>query len=90
MSENSSPESNPPETTFKSITKELTQPFIDLFHSSRALWGINLSYLLEGITYFGIVGYLVIYFTDFVKYGTAFALKEMSYIKMGKLVISSI
>ncbi len=67
MSDKSSPESNSEQNTFKSITKELTQPFIDLFHSSRALWGINLSYLLEGITYFGIVGYLVIYFTDIVK-----------------------
>ncbi|HEX9251397.1 MAG TPA: MFS transporter, partial [Ignavibacteriaceae bacterium] len=67
MSENSSPESTPEQNTIKSITKEITQPFIDLFHSSRALWGINLSYLLEGITYFGVVGYLVIYFTDFVK-----------------------
>ncbi|RPI61770.1 MAG: MFS transporter, partial [Ignavibacteriales bacterium] len=67
MSEKSAPESNSEQNTFKSITKELTQPFIDLFHSSRALWGINLSYLLEGITYFGIVGYLVLYFTDIVK-----------------------
>ena len=67
MSENQSPEPTPQETSIKSITKEITQPFIDLFHSSRVLWGINLSYLLEGITYFGIVGYLVIYFTDFVK-----------------------
>src|SRR5574338_520071 len=67
MSENSTPEPSPQQNTFKGIIKELTQPFIDLFHSSRALWGINLSYLLEGITYFGIVGYLVIYFTDFVK-----------------------
>jgi MFS family permease len=54
-------------TTAKSIVKELTQPFKDLFKASRALWGINLSYLLEGITYFGVVGYLVIYFTDFIK-----------------------
>lgn len=54
-------------TTAKSIIKELTQPFKDLFKASRALWGINLSYLLEGITYFGVVGYLVIYFTDFIK-----------------------
>ncbi len=67
MSENQLPEPTPQETSIKSIAKEITQPFIDLFHSSRALWGINLSYLLEGITYFGIVGYLVIYFTDFVK-----------------------
>ena len=63
-----SPSQSPQESnTVKSIVKELTQPFKDLFKASRALWGINLSYLLEGITYFGIVGYLVIYFTDFVK-----------------------
>ena len=67
MSENSSSASPQESNTFKSISKELTQPFIDLFHASRALWGINLSYLLEGITYFGVVGYLVIYFTDFIK-----------------------
>ncbi len=67
MSDNSSSQLPQKSNTIKSISKELTQPFIDLFHASRALWGINLSYLLEGITYFGIVGYLVIYFTDFVK-----------------------
>ncbi len=67
MSDNSSSQSPQESNTFKSVTKELTQPFIDLFHASRALWGINLSYLLEGITYFGVVGYLVIYFTDFIK-----------------------
>ncbi len=45
---------------------EITQPFKDLFHASRALWGINLSYLLEGLTYFGVVGLLAIYFNDFI------------------------
>ena len=62
---NGTPESS--QNIFKNTLKEITQPFIDLFKASRALWGINLSYLLEGITYFGVVGYLVIYFTDFVK-----------------------
>ena len=42
--------------------KEITQPFVDLLHASRALWGINLSYLLEGLTYFGVVGLLAIFF----------------------------
>lgn len=56
-----------PTNLFKSVLKEITQPFIDLFKASRALWGINLSYLLEGMTYFGIVGYLVIYFNTYVK-----------------------
>ena len=58
---------DPNQNIFKSTLKEITQPFKDLFKSSRAIWGINLTYLLEGITYFGVVGYLVIYFTDFVK-----------------------
>ncbi len=52
---------------FKSITKELTQPFIDLAHTSRALFGLNLSYVLEGLTYFGIVGLLAIFFNDFIQ-----------------------
>ncbi|RPI04749.1 MAG: MFS transporter, partial [Ignavibacteriae bacterium] len=45
---------------------EITQPFIDVVHASRALWGINVSYLLEGLTYFGVVGLLAIYFNDFI------------------------
>lgn len=58
------PNSN--QSTIKNIIKELTQPFIDLLHASRALWGVNLSYLLEGITYFGIVGLLAIFFNNFI------------------------
>jgi proton-dependent oligopeptide transporter, POT family len=46
--------------------REISQPFIDLFHSSQALWGINLSYLLEGLTYFGVVGLLAIFFNDYI------------------------
>ena len=49
------------------ITKELIQPFKDLFHTSRALFGLNLSYMLEGLTYFGVVGLLAIYFNDYIK-----------------------
>jgi len=46
--------------------REISQPFIDLFHSSQALWGINISYLLEGLTYFGVVGLLAIFFNDYI------------------------
>ena len=46
--------------------KEISQPFIDLFNASQALWGINLSYLLEGLTYFGVVGLLAIFFNDYI------------------------
>ncbi len=51
---------------FGNIIKELTQPFIDLAHTSRALFGLNLSYVLEGMTYFGVVGLLAIFFNEYV------------------------
>ena len=50
----------------KSPLNEIIQPFIDLFHAPRALWGINLAYVLEGMVYFGMLGYLAMHFTDFV------------------------
>ncbi len=46
--------------------KEISQPFIDLFHTSRALFGLNFSYLIEGFTYFGVLGYLTLFFNDYV------------------------
>jgi len=53
--------------TFDKIIIEITQPFIDLMHTSRALLGLNISYTLEGLTYFGVVGLLAIYFNDYIK-----------------------
>lgn len=53
----------------KSPFREIVQPFIDLVHAPRALWGINLAYVLEGMVYFGMLGYLAIYFSDFVFQG---------------------
>jgi MFS family permease len=53
-------------SVFMKTVHEVTQPFKDLFKASRALWGINLSYLLEGLTYFGVVGLLAIYFNNFI------------------------
>jgi len=44
---------------------EISQPFKDLFHTSRALFGLNLSYLIEGFTYFGVLGYLTLYFNEY-------------------------
>ncbi len=51
---------------FQQTISEVTQPFIDLFRAPRALWGVNLSYLLEGLTYFGVVGLLAIFFNDYI------------------------
>lgn len=56
------PESSKP----PSPLREITQPFIDLVHAPRALWGINLAYVIEGMCYFGMLGYLVIYCSEFM------------------------
>ena len=46
---------------------EVLQPFKDLLHAPRVLWGINVSYFLEGLTYFGVVGLLAIFFNEHIK-----------------------
>ncbi len=55
------------------LFKELVQPFIDVWNAPRALWGINLSYVLEGLVYFGMLGYLAMHFSDFIFSGVAHA-----------------
>ena len=50
----------------KSPLREIVQPFIDLVHAPRALWGINIPYFLEGMVYFGMLGYLAIHFSEFI------------------------
>jgi POT family proton-dependent oligopeptide transporter len=66
VTESAPPPVQPSGSVIRQTLHEISQPFIDLFHSSQALWGINLSYLLEGLTYFGVVGLLAIYFNDFI------------------------
>lgn len=39
----------------RSAFKELGETFAAFVHAPRALWGINLPYVLEGLTYFGIL-----------------------------------
>lgn len=55
------------EPAIRNIGRELIQPFIDLFNTSRALFGLNLSYVLEGLTYFGVVGLLAIFFNEYIE-----------------------
>lgn len=53
------------EGLLKRTWMEISQPFKDLFHTSQALFGLNLSYLLEGLTYFGVLTYLTLYFNEY-------------------------
>lgn len=57
---------NPENSAFKEALKQITEPFLNLFKASKALWGINLSYLLEGFAYFGMLGLLAMYFNEYV------------------------
>ncbi len=59
-------QTNKSESKFKSILNEITQPFIDLTKTSKAMMGINISYFIEGLTYFGILGLLAIFYNDFI------------------------
>ena len=59
------------QNAFKAAITEITQPFIDLIKAPRALWGVILAYAIEGLSYFGILTYLAIYFSDFVFKGVA-------------------
>ena len=61
------------ESVFKKTWNEITQPFIDLIHAPRALWGVNLAYTIEGLSYFGILTYLAIHFSDFIFKGVPHA-----------------
>lgn len=50
-----------------SMFRELVQPFIDLGKTSRPLLGLNISYVIEGLVYFGMIGLLALFFNDFIK-----------------------
>ncbi len=56
----------PDETASKNPLREIAQPFIDVARAPRALWGVNFGYLLEGMIYFGVLGYLAMYFNQYV------------------------
>ena len=48
----------------KRVVRELVQPFIDLGKTSRALFGVNLTSMLEGLTYFGVLTLLAIFLNE--------------------------
>ena len=57
----------------KNPFREIVQPFIDLVHAPRALWGVNLAYLIEGMVYFGMLNYLHMFFNEYVHLSDVYA-----------------
>jgi len=53
------------EETKTNPLREIIQPFIDFAKVPKVLWGVNISYLIEGMVYFGILTFMAIYFNDF-------------------------
>jgi proton-dependent oligopeptide transporter, POT family len=70
-------------TIFRSTTREIIQPFIDLIHVSRGLWAINVSYVLEGLTYFGVLGLLAIFFNEYIGLNDIHADLMVSFLSAG-------
>ncbi len=48
-------ETPPPKHVIKNAFKELGETLVAFIKAPRALWGINVPYVLEGLTYFGIL-----------------------------------
>jgi POT family proton-dependent oligopeptide transporter len=66
MSDLETTPSNQTKPIVRSILKEISQPFIDVVHAPHALWGVNVSYLLEGLTYFGVLSLLALFFNNYI------------------------
>jgi proton-dependent oligopeptide transporter, POT family len=55
-----SPDAPPPTNPLR----EIIDPFVHLVRAPRALWGVNASYFLEGLCYFGILTLMTLYFSS--------------------------
>lgn len=54
-------------SVIRRVAADMIGPFRDLRTAPRALWGVHLSYTLEGLTYFGVVGLLAIFFNEYIQ-----------------------
>jgi len=57
-------EKQPPRSALRQSLSDIIDPFKSLATSPRALWGIYVSYLLEGLVYFGILTILGKYLSE--------------------------
>ncbi|MBP1679047.1 MAG: major facilitator superfamily 1 [Bacteroidetes bacterium] len=61
------PVPSPGGSVIQRVADDIVSPFRDLRSAPRALWGVHLSYTLEGLTYFGVVGLLAIFFNEYIQ-----------------------
>jgi len=54
-----------------SPVRELAEPFINIVKAPRALWAVNLTYFLEGISYWGMLTLLALHFNTTVSLSDA-------------------
>ncbi len=67
----------------KNIVNEIIQPFLNLFRVSRSMWGINISYLIEGLVYFGMLTLMLMYFNNYVKLDDIAASQMVGFLTAG-------
>jgi MFS family permease len=58
-----------PDAEKKSPFLEIARPFVDLAKAPRALWALNLTYLIEGFVYLGTLIYLAMFFNEYAGLG---------------------
>ncbi|MBW2701003.1 MAG: MFS transporter [Deltaproteobacteria bacterium] len=86
MSENQAPKNEQPKSMGRAIAdsfREVGETFVHLAHAPRALWGINVSYLLEGLAYFGVLTILGIYLAEDVGLRESHASLVLSFLTGG-------
>ncbi len=48
----------------RSPLREIIDPFVHMLRAPRALWGVNITYFLEGLCYFGVLTLLTVFFNE--------------------------
>jgi proton-dependent oligopeptide transporter, POT family len=61
--------SRTPWEAVKEAFREMGETFVAFAKAPRALWGVNISYVFEGFIYFGMLGYMAMFFNKYVGLG---------------------
>jgi MFS family permease len=81
MTETPQPSRN--DTRQAGLLRQIGRPLRELIRSPQALWGVNISYLFDGIVYFGMLNLLGKYFEDYVKLNDAWTSPMVGFLTWG-------